>query len=332
MFEIYDDTIVYVVCPPNFKTGGTELAHQLVKEVNSVGTESHIVYYGKNRKIHDAFYEYVDSYLDIENVKDYKNNIIIFPEIVPFMANKYNQIQKSVWWMSVDNFLENNDIKRIIDKSGYFKSLERLIRGTLQLRYDRAIDTSITHLYQSEYARLFLEENGVYDALPLSDYINDKYTDQNTPPTLKKNIVLYNPKKGIEFTRKLMRRGTGIRWIPLENMSNDEVLSTLLESKVYIDFGNHPGKDRFPREAVSCGCCIITGLAGSARNSLDIPIDDKYKFETDEDNIDAILKLIVYCFDNYNEVQKDFANYRKKVLQERCLFSNEVQKLFKKGD
>ena len=33
--------------------------------------------------------------------------------------------------------------------------------------------------------------------------------------------------------------------------------------QVYIDFGHHPGQDRLPREAVQCGCVVITGTRGS---------------------------------------------------------------------
>ena len=48
-------------------------------------------------------------------------------------------------------------------------------------------------------------------------------------------------------------------------MTPEQVVDLMSESKVYIDFGNHPGKDRIPREAVINGCCVITGVRGSAR-------------------------------------------------------------------
>jgi len=39
--------------------------------------------------------------------------------------------------------------------------------------------------------------------------------------------------------------------------------------QVYIDFGHHPGQDRLPREAVQCGCVVITGKRGSG-NQINI--------------------------------------------------------------
>ena len=66
-------------------------------------------------------------------------------------------------------------------------------------------------------------------------------------------------------------------FIPIQGMSSIEVANLLESAKIYIDFGNHPGKDRLPREAVLSGCCIITNSKGSAKNSVDICISKKYK-------------------------------------------------------
>ena len=87
--------------------------------------------------------------------------------------------------------------------------------------------------------------------------------------------MLYNPKKGIEFTRQLIEAAPDLNWVPLENMSNEEVRGKLKTSKVYIDFGDHPGKDRFPREAAISGCCVITGKRGSAAYD-DVPIPEDF--------------------------------------------------------
>lgn len=69
-------------------------------------------------------------------------------------------------------------------------------------------------------------------------------------------------------------------------MSFEEVKETFLSSNVYVYLGNHASKDRFPREAIICGCCIITSMAaGSAWFSQDVPIDFSYKFKIKNDNI-----------------------------------------------
>jgi hypothetical protein len=61
------------------------------------------------------------------------------------------------------------------------------------------------------------------------------------------------------------------KWIALENLTTIEMKKLIGKSKIYVDFGNHPGKDRIPREAAI--------NAGSANNSIDLSINDEYKFE-----------------------------------------------------
>lgn len=81
-------------------------------------------------------------------------------------------------------------------------------------------------------------------------------------------------------------------------MTRDEVAKLLSTAKVYIDFGNHAGKDRIPKAAIS-GCCVITGKDGSAKFYEDVPIDEEFKFKTINKNIPLIVEKIKHCFDNY---------------------------------
>lgn len=51
------------------------------------------------------------------------------------------------------------------------------------------------------------------------------------------------------------------------------------ESMIYIDFGEHPGKDRIPREAAMRDLIVITGRDGAAVNDVDVSIPKKYKID-----------------------------------------------------
>ena len=115
-------------------------------------------------------------------------------------------------------------------------------------------------------------------------------------------------------------------------MSKSEVVEKLCTSKLYIDFGNHPGKDRFPREAVVCGCCIITGKRGSANNNIDIPIPDCYKFKDDENNIPVIINTIQNIMEHYEVVLTDFQAYKRKTMYEKDVFIKEAVNLFSKDN
>ena len=111
-------------------------------------------------------------------------------------------------------------------------------------------------------------------------------------------------------------------------MTTEEVHRLLKESKVYVDFGNHPGKDRFPREAAISMCCIITGKRGSAKYYQDIPISDAYKFEDKDENVAAIAGQIRKCLNEYKKMACDFQVYRDFIYSEPMLFENDVKELF----
>ena len=327
-----DKSVVYVVCPYYNKTGGTELAHQLVYTICRLGGKARITYYGdKNaqKEINPAFLQYVNGYVDISQVEDSKNNIIVLPEIKPDLADKMQNIQKCVWWMSVDNFLKRDGIQGFINYYGLLRTIRHILLGHVQFKKYR-FTADVTHLYQSEYAHQFLIKKGVSNCHRLSDYINSIYleADSDISGKNRKNQVLYNPKKGFEFTRKIMQATADLKWIPIQNMSTEEVHELLRQSKVYIDFGNHPGKDRFPREAAVSGCCIITGKRGSAKYHQDIPIPDEYKFDDTDGNIEAITSRIRSCLNEYETVIKDFQEYRDFIRSEPMLFENDVKELF----
>ena len=89
-------------------------------------------------------------------------------------------------------------------------------------------------------------------------------------------------------------------------MSRKKLLDTLLKSKIYVDFGTHPGRDRIPREAVLLGNCVLTNRKGSANNPVDISIPDKFKFEETEKNFKVLNNIIKEIFNDYNEQFKTY--------------------------
>jgi hypothetical protein len=140
------------------------------------------------------------------------------------------------------------------------------------------------------------------------------------------NFVAYNPAKGYRFTKKLIQQCPDIEFRSIADLPPEAVVETLLSAKVYIDFGNHPGKDRLPREAATCGCCVITGRRGAANNDIDIPIPPEYKFS--ETNIESIKKIILECLSNYSSHQRNFASYVKKIRSEKAVFEQQGESIF----
>ena len=322
-----NDMRVYVVLPALKKTGGTELGHQLVEIFNTEDIEAQVAYIGVKKGVcplPDAFKEYVSTYEDYRNIKDEENTIVIFSEIYLNKIDDFKKAKRIVWWMSVDNCESQMNVLDCLKSSGLIQTLKWIIKGNFIVKKQKYL--ADLHLYQSEYARLFLQKQGLKNVLPLSDYINDSFflSEQKFK---KENIALYNPRKGINITKKIISATSDIKWVPLQNLTTKEVGELLRKGKLYIDFGHHPGKDRFPREAVTCGCCVITGRKGAANNSEDIPIPQKYKFQDNLSDISDLKKMIHLCIEDYDKCYPDFDSYRNKIKSEKETFYSESLKL-----
>ncbi len=310
---------VYCVCPALIKTGGTELMHQLVYQINKLGGDAEIAYtrtdmYGGYADT--ELMEYVTGHVTVfEDIEDKPGNVVIFPESWTNICDKIHNAGIWVWWMSVDNFKKIN-----VSEEGCNHLIED-IKSRVSM-----------HLVQSEYARQYILSNGIHEDIiqDLSDYINDIYMDENAINTgiEKKDIVVYNPKKGMEFVYNLINEAPDIKWTPIEGMTTEQVKALMQTAKVYIDFGNHPGKDRLPREAAMSGCVVITGRRGSAAYYEDVSIPEKYRLDESYISNIEIIELIKECLNDYNNVIKDFDDYRKKIASEKDSFIGNVRRLF----
>ena len=328
MIKMVENSILYILCPAYAKTGGPELLHQLVFKLNQVGFNAFITYYEYDIKNENYtpkdFKKYVTSFKLVEEIIDNKENLIVFPEIYLEKVNSYKNVRKVLWWMSVDNYLKNYTVKKSIEYFGFLRTINNVFLGkffqkNLIYKFDY-------HFCQSYYAISFLNKKRIQNIFYLSDYINEEFFDNNHMNN--ENNVLYNPKKGYKFTKKIINCAPQFNWIPIQNLTTSQVKSLLSRSKVYIDFGNHPGKDRFPREACTCGCCIITGKKGSAKYFEDVSIPEEFKFENKKENIQFIIKKIDECLNDYDNATKKFTDYRKKIEKEQIKFEEDIKKIF----
>jgi hypothetical protein len=322
--------MIYIACPEKFATGGTELLHQLYYKLRSYTNNVKIFYYDYSdtgSPVNERFEKYKIEY--VNEIKDEDKSILIVPEILTELLNNYKKINKSIWWLSVDNYL--NSVGDITNK---FNSIKKKVKLIYRRKYFNKIvnfnDNSILHLYQSYYAKDFLEKKKVKKMQYLSDYIGSNFLVEKAEfsEMNRENRVLYNPQKGIEFTKKLMSIDTTIEFTPLINMSQTQIIELCKKSKVYIDFGNHPGKDRFPREAAHLGCIIITGKRGSANFHEDVMIPEKYKFIDKDSNIPQIISEIKNIFKNYNDIEQEFDEYRKMIKNEEKIFEEDVARIW----
>lgn len=310
------------VCCSQAVTGGPELLHQLVHELRSIGREAYISYYPFEQDFScpKAYQKYDAPQRKIEDDKD---SFVVIPEAATWIARDIKKAKIGIWWLSVDNYLQAKHQSKIKDLYKRYKSLLRSRLPLYRLR-------NSLHFTQSYYAKNFLKKSGV-SSCDLSDYLGEDHLKYpfNGDASNKQNIVAYNPKKGQRQTKKLMERYPDIRFLPIANMTPMQVRELLQKAKVYIDFGHHPGKDRPPREAAMAGCCIITGIKGSANFYNDVPIPSKYKLnDTNDSYLENFEALVSDIFQNFDENSKEFTEYRDFILNEPELFRNQVKSIF----
>ena len=316
--------MIYIYSPVNAITGGVELLQQLGYKINTFGGRAKIIYVPTRFKRVLTYRKYetpkIYEIYGMESaykIEDLSTNSVVIPETLFWKLADIKNAKKYLWWLSVDF---------------YFQTTEKFY--TKMRMFGKRIDMKsqdITHLVQSKYAAEWLEQQGVAkeNILFLSDYLRNNFIEQVEleGKMIKKQQVLYNPKKGFEFTKKIISR-TEYQCIPLEGYTPGEMASIMKESMVYIDFGNHPGKDRIPRESAISGCCVITGKRGAAANDFDIPINDEFKFKDEDASIEDIVICIDRIMKNYGEYRKKYDNYRDMIRREEEVFNNQVKKIF----
>ncbi len=305
--------IYYILCPAEMETGGPELAHQLCHTLMKQGHQAYM-YYMRSGQAEPVDVDASEKYLKYDTahvtcmLEMKLDSIVIVPEGLTDWMKVIPAGRKVVWWMSVDNYISTTQEKDL-------QYLEK------EAEY---------HLVQSYYAKDYLlkytnisEDRILY----LSDYIGDCFGQFIFPVQYRQNIVLYNPKKGFKDLYPLMSVIEGIKWVPLKDMTEEQMVVMMQAAKAYVDFGPHPGKDRIPREAASCGCCVVTNKKGSAAFYEDVPILDQYKFEDVPASYLEIAVLLKDICENYEAHFQNFEGYRQFIAGEKAKFLDDSRKM-----
>jgi hypothetical protein len=294
--------------------------HQLAHKAGQLGHKAEVFYVpAVDDRLRAAYSSYGTQVAT--QLVDSPNSVVVVPEIFPHFLPRFEYARRMLWWLSVDNALQvESDRKRFDPNPNRF---------TLDDTF--AAEHRIEHLAQSEYARLYVADHG-RTAHMLTDYLSPEFLrqvrDRRTTP--KRDIVTYNPKKGLEFTQRLIAASAGrLDWVPIENMTPGEVGQLLASAKVYVDFGGHPGRDRIPREAGLAGCVVITGTRGSAGNGIDVPIPAEYVIgEETPDAVVRIVTAIEQAVSGFDAAHRAFGPYRTWIIEHEDVFAAEVKALF----
>jgi len=316
---------VLVICPGGVATGGPEAMHYLTFILRKIGVNAFIVYTPFTEKF-NLTGAYSEMEVPIAEYEDEEGTLIIFPEINPIFALRVKKAKAAIWWLSVDNFLERRHLSHLRDKFRFFKKAlkgERPFGGVKALK-------NLIHFSQSEYSGQYLQSNGLLP-IPFYEPINQQFLRDEINPGIAGRVdeILFNPVKGKLVTDALIQKFPNIKFTALKGFDRKGLTEKLGKAKLYIDFGHHPGRDRMPREAAMHGCCIVTGILGSAQNTIDVPIEPKYKLDSSAPNFLASFETLVNdIFDNFPKHYQIFETYRKSINDEPKRFQSQVEKYF----
>ena len=354
--KINKKTIIYILAPSRTSTGGPECLHQLgyyLKKIFSLKNVN-MVYLPLNdsKPVHKDYKNYKMKFINY--IEDNENNILIIPEMYAMLKFSLNfkKITKVIWWLSIDNYFafkfnaEYPKLLRSLIKIPFklistFNNLTsyqfgiftyhdylKIIYKIINIKKQKEVKQASFHLAQSFYAYSFLKKN-LKNVKLLNDYQNPKKLKNiKYNYTKKDNIICYSHKSNIFLD--LIKFKCEAKFIKLKNFTSKDILNIFKKTKIYMDFGYHPGKDRMPREAVLYNNCIISNLKGSANNNYDIPINKKYKFNEKSVNINNIIKKIDKVFLNHKKEFKNFQRYKNLVLNEEKKFKTQILQIFDK--
>lgn len=305
---------VAVYAPSASTTGGPELLHQLVHEIRANGGEAAIHYVPDPLAAVPERYRIYDI-PTLTAIDPADGDCIVVPETMVRRLPLWSPAQRYIWWLSFDFFRSRHrggagQLLANLYKEGLIQCLTRLGTG---------------HLFQSHYARSRLRRRGMNGAL-LSDYLSLAPTPDDAAP--RDDLILYNPKKGIEITDRLKRQWPDLRFLPIVDMTREQVEEAFRRAKIYIDFGEHPGKDRLPREAAAMGTVVMVGIRGAAAFDEDVTLPAIYKLAVDgrlPARFRALVDDIMADFPTHQAAQRP---YRQVIAVEREVFAQQVRDVF----
>ena len=251
---------------------------------------------------------------------DEEDSVVIAPEIYPMLLLPLRSRHRYLWWLSLSNYYNSK-------QDAYIRDALRYVRLKVSGSRPWSIQglKAVRHLSQSNLVSQHLSGLGIPSS-QLTDYVNPIFLDAYVEPAERNRDIIFNEKKSSRVVKILARELPQYRFIGLSGMSPSELRDVYRKSRLFVDFGTHPGKDRMPREAVSQGCTLITGTKGTAGNSLDLPISSYFKLDERNSSFVEEFRIVAgRCVDDYETTfSNNFRSFQTYTHSEREVFRRQL--------
>jgi hypothetical protein len=306
---------IAIATPIGYETGGPEALHQLCHTMRKFGHDAYLLPMEgteSNRPIEN--YSKYDAPIDTSFSRD---SILVVPEIAPDLILKSERA--IIWWLSADN-------SPLSQLSRAPKPTELNSEATLKSAefWDKFYSSQVINCSQSFYAKNFL--NNVFDLKPvmLTDYINKK--DLFLEKQKEKEGISFSS-RGAEYFDYFVSMLPEFNCVRIIGMNKEQAMGTLANSRLYVDLGHQPGRDRMPREAALHNALVMLNSKGAGANYQDAPLSTDYKFKVeDADRAVEKIKNTLHQPSVSNDSQQF---YREWVESQQEIFEFEVWKLLR---
>ncbi|WAC71913.1 hypothetical protein OU995_20370 [Roseateles sp. SL47] len=313
---------IIILIPHGVQTGGPEALHQLSDALIRQGHDARVWYVLPSDlpaidQLHRGNGLGPDTALRLQprpnTVADYEkyqvrlaeqivmnaDTCVVLAETYVHWLRYFQPCTPMVWWLSIDNAFEYLAVQKI---------------NLNALRSERVL-----HTYQSGYAHQVIRALGCHRTLPLSDYTPGAVVSDGLPKT---DIALNANHKvlfDVAAIAARLERENGCKVHLIRGMSRAQVYEALGRSRLFIDLGNFPGKDRLAREALMRDCCVFALDVGASR---DYALPEECYFKPDQvDQVFAGAQQLMQQYELYLQLSLPA---RQAVLRERMVFEREV--------
>ena len=224
--------------------------------------------------------------------------------------------------ISSGRFPTLREAQRRITASGLSRARALAIE-TASIKYARRVSRrSINFGTQSCYGQSFVRRHLEREAFLITDYprpMPDVGDVKRRP-----SVVAYNGAKSQWKIAELQALLPDVEFLPIQNMSFDEVCRNLAAAALYVEIGHLPGRDRLPREAALLGTPCIMLARGAGFCWDDFPIGVDYRIPYTIDWAQHMAPVIQAALDDPEQIRRVQEPFREWVAGEKARYEQAV--------
>lgn len=360
---------MYIVTPAGVYTGGPTALFQLCHSLNEYFNVNAIISFTGVKEdvnpVHPNYMGYKCKWIPISKVDDDSRNLLVLPETQTYLLKKFKNLRKAIYWLSVDNFILNHYFSSRVPKilfykdfflyvlrygfTAYRKWMVNDVRHYIACReilnaidkrdeFLKFLNEVDLHIAQSLYAKNFIIRLGIDESkvCMLREPIEEEFLNTTISFNEKEDVITFNARKSFSIVYRALSKvklwKKHVTIFALRNIGRENMIKILKKSKVFVDVGHHPGRDRPFREAGALCNVVIINRDGGYYYFDDCPVPDNYAIKCNniacrDININYLTSLIIDCLENYEHHIKNFHELMNYIKMEPKLYLNDLEKL-----